>query len=70
MVPPAWIVADDGEDLLDEHRGQPQRRLVEEHAGRGSAISAAADRQHLLLAAAQRPRQLRAPLGQDREMHA
>src|SRR6185369_15712222 len=54
--------ADDGEDLLDEHRRQPQGRLVEEHEDR-LGHEAPADRQHLLLAAAERPRQLHTPLG-------
>ena len=57
---------DDGEDLLDEHGRQPQRRLVEQHQD-WLGHEAPADGQHLLLAAAQRPGQLRPPLGQDRK---
>src|ERR671925_586197 len=46
-------LADDGEDLLDQHRGQPQGGLVQQHEGR-LGHEASADRQHLLLAAAER----------------
>src|SRR5262245_7158543 len=59
-------LADDAEDLLDEHRREPQRRLVEQHQGR-LRHQRAPDRQHLLLPAAERSRQLRAPFGQDGE---
>src|SRR5881409_1872735 len=52
--------------LLDEHGGEAQRRLVEQHQDR-LGHERAVDRQHLLLAAAERPRQLRSPLGQDGE---
>src|SRR5499427_4759532 len=49
--------ADDVEDVLDELRGEPQRRLVEEHHG-GPGHEGTADGEHLLLAAGERARAL------------
>ena len=57
---------DDLEDLLDEDRGQPHRRLVEQQERR-MRHQRTADRAHLLLAARHRPGLLRLPLGQARE---
>src|SRR2546428_5257636 len=57
-------VADDAEDLLDEHGGEAQRRLVEQHQDR-LGHERAGDRQHLLLAAPEPPPQPRSPLRQD-----
>ena len=45
------------EDGVDHHRGEPQRRLVEQHEIR-PGHQGAPDRQHLLLAARQGPGQL------------
>src|SRR5215475_1237564 len=59
-------LADDAEDLLHEHGGEPERRFVEEHQRR-LGHERAPDREHLLLTAAERPRQLGPPLGQDGE---
>src|SRR5439155_792081 len=54
------------EDPRDEHGRQAERRLVEhEHARAGHEC--AADRAHLLLAARERARELRPPVGEDGE---
>src|SRR5262245_7398414 len=60
-------LADDGEDLLDEHRREPERRLVEKQQ-RGLGHERAADGEHLLLPPAQRAGELEAPLGEDGEV--
>ena len=52
--------------LLHDHRREAQRRLVQ-HDELGQAHQAAADREHLLLAAGHRPRGLPAPLGEARK---
>ena len=65
-MPVALSVADDVEHVLHDGRRQAERRLVE-HDELGLAHQAAADRQHLLLAAGQRAGRLRAPLGEPRE---
>ena len=57
---------DQAEDLLHHDRHQAERGLVEDDQAR-LGHQAAGDRQHLLLAAAHRARQLVAPLGQPRE---
>ena len=51
---------------MDDVRSEPQRRLVE-HDELRRAHEAAADREHLLLAARQRPGRLPAALGESRE---
>ena len=56
-------LADDVEDLVDDDRREAERRLVHEEQPRLSH-QCSADRQHLLLTAAQRPRHLSAALGQ------
>ena len=48
---------DDAEDLLDHRRGKPERRLVEHQQPR-PADQGTGEREHLLLAAAERPRLL------------
>src|SRR5690606_41537472 len=52
------------EDLLDDERGEPQRRLVEQEQLR-PRHQRAADRQHLLLAARQRAAALHAPRSEE-----
>ena len=59
--------ADDGEDLLDQDRRQPQRRLVEQHQ-LGPGHQRPPDRQHLLLAARQEACLRALALAQDREV--
>ena len=54
---------DDPEDLVDDHRRQTLRRLVEEQQV-GVGHERAGDREHLLLAAAQEVALVLAPLGQ------
>src|SRR5207247_1688715 len=56
----------DSEDLADQERRQAERGLVEHQEPR-SGHHGAHDREHLLLAAAQAPRELAAPLAQPRE---
>src|SRR5882672_2855862 len=50
-------LANDAKDLLHEHRGQAERGLVQKHQP-GLRHQRAPDRQHLLLAPAEGPRQL------------
>src|SRR5689334_5893959 len=50
-------LAHDAEDILDDDRRQAEGRLVEHHEA-GRAHEAAADRQHLLLAARERAGEL------------
>ena len=50
-------LGDDREDLGDEHRREPHRRLVEQQHPR-LGHQGAPDRQHLLLAAGQRAARL------------
>ena len=57
---------DDLEDLLDEDRREPHRRLVEQEQVR-LRHQRPPDRAHLLLAAGHRPRLLRLALGETRE---
>jgi len=61
-IEPAQVL----EQLLDDERRQTEGRLVEQHQARPQH-QRAADRQHLLLATAQRPGHLRAPLLEPRE---
>ena len=56
-MPCRLIVADRLEDLLDQHRGQPHRRLVQQQQAR-PGHEGAADGQHLLLAAREGARHL------------
>ena len=49
------------EDLLHDHRREPHGRLVEQHHLR-PGHERPADGEHLLLAAGERPGELRAPL--------
>src|SRR4030095_6454111 len=66
--PPLGIdLLDDLEDLADEERRKPERGLVEEHQ-LGLGHEGAPDHEHLLLAAAQIPRELTAALHQAREI--
>ena len=65
-MPCSLIVLDDVEDLLDEDRRQAHRRLVEEE-DLGLGHQRAADREHLLLAARQRPGLLRLAFLEARE---
>src|SRR5947208_4548696 len=58
--------ADRLEDLRDQHGSQAQRRLVQHQEAR-ARHERAADRAHLLLAAGERARELRLPVGQRRE---
>ena len=51
-------LGDDREDLRDEHRGEPHRRLVEQQHAR-ARHERAADREHLLLATGERAARLR-----------
>src|SRR5712692_4365641 len=60
-------VAQDAEQLLYDQRGEPERRLVEQHQARAQHHGAA-DRQHLLLAAGQGAGLLAAPLLEPREI--
>ena len=61
---PLLVDVDDHlEDALDEHRREPHRRLVEKQQARPGE-QGAADCAHLLLAARERPRLLRAALGE------
>src|SRR5207249_6991004 len=53
-------------DLADDQRGQTERRLVEHQQGR-ARHQRAADREHLLLAAAERAGELAPALAQARE---
>ena len=57
----------DAEDLLDQHRRQAERGLVEQH-DLGLRHQRAADRQHLLLAAGEVARELVAPLLEQRKV--
>src|SRR5919201_2984906 len=59
--------AHDPEDLLDDERREPERRLVEEEEAR-PAHQRAAEREHLLLSARERPRLLAAPAAHPREL--
>src|SRR5499433_325975 len=59
--------ADDVEDVLDELRGEAQRRLVEEHHG-GPGHEGTADGEHLLLAAGERARALLGAASEDGEV--
>src|SRR3954451_16711924 len=60
---PRVDVADRGEHLLHEHRRQTERWLVEEEQA-GVSHQGAADREHLLLAAGERPAKLALALPQ------
>ena len=64
--PAARSVSTVSNSAVDEHRCQPERRFVEQHDA-WLGHEAAADRQHLLLAAAQRVGALAAPLAEPRE---
>src|SRR4051812_47099755 len=68
---PLLLVDDpqDAEDLLDQDRREPERRLVEQQQP-GPRHQRARDREHLLLAAAQRPGLLIHPGAQHREVVA
>src|SRR5579859_2785860 len=57
---------DEGEELLDRDRRQAERRLVEDQEAR-LGHQAAADREHLLLAAGERARALRGALLEPRK---
>ncbi len=52
--------------IVDHDRGEAERRLVEEQEPR-AGHEGAAEREHLLLAAAQRPGALRGAVGEDGE---
>src|ERR1700731_605647 len=58
--------AQQSEDVLDDLRPEPERRLVEQKQLR-LQHQRAGDRKHLLLATAQRTRGLRTPFGEPRE---
>src|SRR5262249_4881433 len=58
---------DDREDLTDQERREPERGLVEQQQ-LGPAHEGAADRQHLLLAARQKARELIKPRLESREI--
>ncbi len=60
-------LAQDPEQFLDDQRREPEGRLVEQHQA-GPQHQPAADRQHLLLAARQRPSLLSAPFLEARKM--
>src|SRR5262249_30717054 len=60
-------LADDAEELRDEHRREPERRLVEQQEPRPQD-EGARECEHLLLAAAERPCCLAAPLGEPGEV--
>ncbi len=64
--PRLWICDDALEDRLGHRRRQAHRRFVQHQQPRRGG-EAAADRQHLLLAARQRAGELAGPLRQDRE---
>ena len=66
-VPCALISRDDLEDLLDEDRREPHRRLVEQQQLRAAPSARGPIAHHLLLAAGHRPRLLLLPLGEPRE---
>src|SRR5207302_11502475 len=59
---PLVQLADNAEQLGDEHGREPERRLVEEQEPR-AVDERAGEREHLLLAAAERPGLLPPPLG-------
>ena len=63
---PLVQLADDPEDLAHDHRREPERRLVEHQQAR-SRHQRAREREHLLLAARQRPRRLVARARDPRE---
>ena len=65
-MPSALMRLDQREQLLDQQRGQAERRLVEDQQLR-LGHQAAADREHLLLAAGQRSGALALPFGKPRE---
>src|SRR5258705_10422387 len=56
----------DGPDLADDQGGQAERRLVQHEHGR-ARHQRAADREHLLLAPAERARELASPLAEPGE---
>ncbi len=60
-------LGDDLEDVVHDHRRQPHRRLVDDQQP-GAGHQAAADGEHLLLAAGQGPGQLRAAFAKAREV--
>src|SRR5207245_443135 len=62
-------LADRVEDLPDDDRRESERRLVEEEQLR-PRHEGARDREHLLLAARERPAELPPPLGEDRKQRA
>ena len=65
-MPSALMRLDQREQLLDQQRREAERRLVEDEQLR-LGHQAAADREHLLLAAGQRAGALALPFGEPRE---
>ena len=66
-TPSRGDVLEESEDVIDDHRREAERRLVNENHARLREIGAH-EREHLLLAAAQCSRELFPSIGQLREL--